>query len=114
MVQAIGTPTAQMARRLRLIRFLLGTSLAILIGLLGLLLAVTGTLGSRPGETAFMIVAAVTWISFLVWNAATFRVSCPRCGWNVLFNRRLLMNAFTPSACPNCGLDLERTYDRIS
>jgi ribosomal protein S27AE len=57
--------------------------------------------------TAF--VAVIAWFAFmLAWH---FRVSCPRCGWNI----NLLKTEFgspgqrvfrIPNRCPNCGTDL--------
>jgi hypothetical protein len=104
-MQAISTPPAQRARRLRLTRFILGMSLAVLIVSLALVFDWLGLLVTKRNQIVFVVATVAGWGSFMIWNAMTWLVCCPQCGWNIM------LVAFTPSECPNCGLDLERTYD---
>jgi hypothetical protein len=54
-------------------------------------------------------VAVIAWFAFAVgWR---FRVSCPRCGWNINLAKTEFGSpgnrAFRiPNRCPNCGADL--------
>jgi hypothetical protein len=113
MVQALGTPPAKVARRLRVTRIFLGFSIAVvLLGVVPLGLDHFGLLKSKFNQILFVVVVVCVWGGFMIWNALTFRVACPRCQWNIYFKKNgfMAMMLFTPSTCPNCGLDLEQSY----
>jgi len=85
----------------------------IVFAVLAFILDGIGWLSTKENQILFVIFVGVIYGAFMIWNALTFRVSCPRCGWNIYFIKgtrifpRLAL--FTPSNCPKCGLDFEHT-----
>ncbi len=74
-----------------------------------------GLLASKSAQIVSILAAFLGYGAFMIWNVMTFKVSCPRCGWNIYFkNKNFPAHMFIsiPSRCPNCGLDIECAYDR--
>jgi len=73
-----------------------------------------GLLASKSAQIVSILAAFIGYGIFMIWNAMTFKMFCPRCGWNIYFKNKYFpahMFISIPSSCPNCGLDLECAYN---
>jgi uncharacterized protein DUF6984 len=57
-----------------------------------------------------IVYAIITLASMCAWGFWKFWMPCPKCGWNINLAKHSYMKLaiWTPSTCPNCGLDLEK------
>jgi hypothetical protein len=99
---------APLARRFRRMKIVIVFLWGVLLLAFVIPLDKLGLFSSKFGQLLYGLVFLGSTIFWGLWKRS---VPCPRCGWNIYMKPNSMFLALEiPSACPNCGLDLERPY----
>lgn len=105
--QHTGASPAARVRKYRALRVVFGMLWASFLVVVAVVLDRYGLLSSKFSQVLYGVMSIA---SMCAWGFWKFRMPCPECGWNINLVKFPYMRlaVWTPSTCPNCGLDLEQ------
>jgi ribosomal protein S27AE len=102
-----GAP-APTARRLRRRNFLFLFLMMIVVLIISIIFGQFGLLDNQLFSRVYAVTGVCLFVGYGARTVMRTTVLCPRCGWNIFYAKPMpTLAVIIPSACPNCGLDLE-------